>query len=172
MKLRSHYIFSTGLLALFNSMIIHEFYINLFISSIISVISNSLIDRIGHEIKGPYIARSPRTHTIPRSIIWGIIPSIILIVISEILVTIIFETDYSFETYFVCIFLDGIIVGPSHMLLDVFTEKGIYVKKNNHWNRFAIAHFKYNNPIINGIAILCGIIMLYYSFLLSSISSL
>ncbi|AWR96983.1 DUF1286 domain-containing protein [Acidianus sulfidivorans JP7] len=167
MKLRSHYIFSTGLLTLFNSLIISDFYINVIISGIISVISNSIIDNLGHEIRGPYIARTPRTHTIPRSILWGVIPSIILIVIFELVASLLFGSDYAFQLYFVTIFLDGIIVGPSHMLLDVFTEKGIYIKKNNRWTRFALAHFKYNNPIVNGLAILIGMFMLYFASILN-----
>ncbi|MEJ2775809.1 hypothetical protein WIW90_06225 [Sulfolobaceae archaeon RB850M] len=31
--------------------------------------------------------------------------------------------------------------GPSHMLLDVFTERGKYVRKNGGWRRVALAHF-------------------------------
>jgi len=56
--------------------------------------------------------------------------------------------------------LDGVIVGPSHMLLDIFTERGIYVKRNGKWRRFALAHFSYDNPLANGLAIIAGVIML------------
>jgi hypothetical protein len=56
--------------------------------------------------------------------------------------------------------IGGILVGPSHMLLDVFTERGIYVKRNGKWRRFALAHFSYDNPLVNGLAILLGVIML------------
>jgi hypothetical protein len=31
--------------------------------------------------------------------------------------------------------------GPSHMLMDVFTERGKYVRKNGRWRRVALAHF-------------------------------
>jgi len=40
------------------------------------------------------------------------------------------------------------------MLLDIFTEKGIYHKVNGKWRRIALAHFSYDNPIVNGLAIL------------------
>lgn len=161
MLLRTHYIFSTGLLTLVNSILIHNFYINLIISGTISVAANSLIDRFGHEIKGPYIARSPKTHTVPRSILWGLIPSIFVIFLLEQV------TNHILGEYTKLIpllFVDGVIVGPSHMLLDVFTERGIYIKKNGKWKRFALAHYRYNDPVINGISFLAGVIMLYFAF--------
>jgi hypothetical protein len=41
------------------------------------------------------------------------------------------------------------------MLLDVFTERGIYVKRNGKWKRFALA-LSYDNPLANSSAILLG----------------
>jgi len=60
--------------------------------------------------------------------------------------------------------LVSLLNGPSHMLLDVFTERGIYVKRNGKWKRFALAHFSYDNPAVNWIAILFGILMLFTSY--------
>lgn len=164
MKLRTHYVFSIGLLALINSLLINNFYINLVISGIISIASNSLIDQLGHEIRGGYISRTPRTHTIPRSIGWGLLPSVIMIFLVEYLTEFTIK-DYFLSNYLFLLFVDGIVVGPSHMLLDVFTERGIYVKKNGRWKRFALAHFRYNNPLANGLAFIIGIIMLYVAFI-------
>jgi hypothetical protein len=48
--------------------------------------------------------------------------------------------------------LDGVIVGPSHMLLDISTERGIYHKVNGRWRRIALAHFSYDNAAANGLA--------------------
>ncbi|WP_232616484.1 hypothetical protein [Sulfurisphaera tokodaii] len=31
-------------------------------------------------------------------------------------------------------------------LSDMFTEAGVYVKKNGKWRMFALAHYKYDNP--------------------------
>jgi hypothetical protein len=45
------------------------------------------------------------------------------------------------------------------MILDVFTEKGIYVKKNGVWTRFALAHYKYNDPLANGLAMFVGLVL-------------
>ncbi|MFP3163254.1 MAG: hypothetical protein RXQ75_05420 [Acidianus hospitalis] len=47
------------------------------------------------------------------------------------------------------------------MLLDVFTERGIYHKVKGRWGRVAFAHCSYDNPMANGLAILLGVIMLF-----------
>ena len=91
--------------------------------------------------------RTPLTHTLPRSVLWGWLPSLILIPLN------------SYEV--IIISLIALLNGPSHMLLDVFTERGIYVKRNGKWRRVALAHFSYDNPAVNGLAILLGILMLF-----------
>ena len=81
MKLVTHYVFSTGLLTLLSSFFLN-FYTAFFLSSIIAVLGNSLIDRLGHkEIqtrRGLIPVRTPLTHTLPRSVLWGWVPSLIL----------------------------------------------------------------------------------------------
>jgi hypothetical protein len=54
------------------------------------------------------------------------------------------------------------------MLLDIFTERGIYVKRGGRWRRFALAHFSYDNPVINGTAILAGALLLYLALSFSN----
>ncbi|BBD72443.1 hypothetical protein HS1genome_0832 [Sulfodiicoccus acidiphilus] len=90
--------------------------------------------------------RTPRTHTLPRSVLWGLLPSL----------------------PFLFLFRDplplalGLLVGPSHMFLDVFKERGIYVKKGGR-RRIALAHFSYDDPLVNGLAVLLGALMLFAS---------
>jgi len=153
MKLRTHYVFSLGLLFLIDSLIVGSSLYLLILTGIISVVANNVIDFLGHEVKGKYIARTPRTHTIPRSIGWG------LLVTLPIGITL----YYLYPDYYLIyiIVLDGLIVGLSHMLLDIFTERGIYHKVNGKWKRIALAHFSYNNPFANGLVILVGILMLF-----------
>nr|WP_011225178.1 DUF1286 domain-containing protein [Sulfolobus islandicus]CAG38217.1 hypothetical protein [Sulfolobus islandicus] len=168
MKLRTHYIFSTGLLTLLDSVLFHEyFYYALILSGMVSVIGNSLIDRIGHKeilTRYGYIpVRTPLTHTIPRSVVWGIVS-----VVPVFILLLIYYYGFNYHEYYfslsnkvlMLILLNGAVVGPSHMLLDVFTERGIYHKVNGRWRRIALAHFSYNNPLANGLAILLGVIML------------
>jgi len=45
------------------------------------------------------------------------------------------------------------------MLLDVFTERGIYVKRNGRWVRYALAHFRYNDPLANTLAVFIGFLL-------------
>jgi|ECHnycMinimDraft_1075156.scaffolds.fasta_scaffold08657_2 hypothetical protein len=147
MKLRTHYVFSLGLLSLLDSFILNDFLEVIIISGIISVTANNVIDYLGHEIRGKYVSRTPRTHTLPRSIGWGLLTSLPIVLASYFLL-------YSPTELMLITILDGVIVGPSHMLLDIFTEKGIYHKVNGKWRRIALAHFSYDNPIVNGLAIL------------------
>jgi membrane-bound metal-dependent hydrolase YbcI (DUF457 family) len=151
MRLITHYVFSTGLLTLLSSFFLN-FYTAFFLSSIIAVLGNSLIDRLGHTRRGLIPVRTPLTHTLPRSAVWGFIPALVL--------TLLYYYVYpSKELVFLT--LVSLLNGPSHMLLDVFTERGIYVKRNGKWKRFALAHFSYDNPAVNGLAILLGILMLF-----------
>lgn len=57
MKLVTHYVFTTGLLTAISSPFL-GFYTALTLSFIISWISNTLIDRLGHEVRGGYIRRT------------------------------------------------------------------------------------------------------------------
>ena len=161
MKLKTHYAFSTGLLALIDSAFYHNIFAMLVFIGVLSILANALIDKIGHEMvttKNGYTfpRRTPLTHTIPRSILWGFLVTIPFIALFYYVLP--FTT---FTKYLGLLVLDGIIVGPSHMLLDVFTEKGIYVKRDGKWQRFALAHFRYNDPIANGLAGLLGVIMIF-----------
>jgi hypothetical protein len=153
MELRTHYVFSLGLLFLIDSLIIDTSLYLLILTGIISVVGNNIIDSLGHETKGKYITRTPRTHTLSRSILWGLVVTIPLAIILYY-----FYPDYYLVSIIV---LDGVIVGLSHMLLDIFTERGIYHKVNGKWKRIALAHFSYNNPFVNGLAIILGILMLF-----------
>ena len=159
MKLNTHYMFSTGLLTLVNTLLIHGFYVSLVLAGFVSVLGNTLIDRLGHEMiwaKNEYIPRrTPLTHTLPRSVAWGIVSALPVIALVYYV-----YPHYYFIRDSTALLVDGLLVGPSHMLLDVFTEKGIYVKKNGKWKRFALAHFRYDDPGVNGLASAAGVLLL------------
>jgi hypothetical protein len=154
-ELRTHYVFSFGLLVLLDFILLGKSPIVVIIAGVVSIFTNSVIDILGHEIEGEYIARTPTTHTIPRSIGWGLVtPTPFALVL--------YIYHLPFELILVT-FMDGVVAGLSHMLLDIFTEKGIYHKVNGKWRRIALAHFSYNNPFANGLAFLLGILMLFVS---------
>jgi len=166
MRLKTHYTFSLGLLYLIDSFFIDSPYYLLVMTLLVSVIVNNLIDSLGHEIKGMYISRTPRTHTIPRSVIWGLSVSIpFALALYFLPFQLPFNLNFHPSIKFLLVtVIDGAIAGLSHMLLDVFTEKGIYVKKKGRWRRFALAHFCYDNPLVNGLADLLGVLMLFLAF--------
>ena len=214
MKLKTHAIFSTGLLTLINSLFTN-FYSSLILAAIISIIANSLIDMLGHneegsdskeeycriicriyrsphnkvdkdENKDEKMYRSPLTHTVYTSIAWGILSTIPLIIMEMLakLTQSIYNYNYyhSYEyNYYNLIplmiihgnliplmIIDGIIVGPSHILLDAFTKTGIPIKKDKKgkWICISLTDLKYNNPVLNSLAILAGIIMLIISLII------
>jgi len=154
MKLRTHYVFSLGLLSLFDSVLLSDSLEIIIIAGVISVITNNVIDSLGHEIKGKYISRTPVTHTIPRSIGWGLLTSAPIALALRFLL-------HSPIGLILVTATDGAVAGLSHMLLDIFTEKGIFHKVDGRWKRIALAHFSYDNPFVNGLATLLGILMLF-----------
>lgn len=163
MKLFTHYVFNIGMLSILLSPW-YSPYIDLTVAGFLSVLGNSLIDRLGHEVRGGYIRRTPLTHTFPRSVFWGAIPALTLPVLSSFLLpTFITSSLSSLEP----IILVSLLNGPMHMFLDMFTERGVYVKKRGRWRRFALAHFTYNNPLVNSLPVLAGISAVY--FLLSRV---
>jgi len=156
MKLYTHYIFTAGLLSLVFSLFHFDSYYSLVFSFLISFLANTVIDGLGHEKRAGIPVRTPLTHTVPRSVVWGFIASFPFVFF--------FFHEYNFVSYLPALVISGLIVGPSHMFLDVFTERGIYVKKNGKWKRFALAHLKYNDPFANGLAILLGAGFFYLSY--------
>jgi hypothetical protein len=164
MLLRTHYAFSTGVLTFLGSLITRDPFDALVFAGVVSVLANSIIDYLGHEmvwVEGEYLPkRTPLTHTWFRSILWGSVATAIVTLLTY------FAMHGSYYSYFqlrdlitlaiVC----GVLVGPSHMFLDVLTEKGIYVKRNGRWVRYALAHFRYNDPVANNLATIVGIILI------------
>ena len=177
MKLNTHYIFSAGLISLILTLVGKiSFSDILLISLFVSFLGNTLIDRVGHEWVmtkyGEIPRRTPLTHTVPRSIAWGfvtVLPFIILIFLLHYNYIRI-SVDFNYTKYVFPLIISGIIVGPSHMFLDVFTENGIYVKKDGKWKRFALAHFRYDDPLVNGSAVVVGLLMLFLALKLAHLA--
>jgi len=173
MFLRTHYVFSTGVLTFLGSLITQDPFDALVFAGVVSVLANALIDKLGHEmvwVEGKYLPRrTPLTHTWFRSIIWGSLVTVVVVFLAYFAL----HSSYYYYNYHYNYFqlrelimlaiLYGVLVGPSHMILDVFTERGIYVKRNGKWERYALAHFKYNDPLANGLAILVGTMLIIMS---------
>lgn len=160
MLIKTHVIFSSGLLLFIGTLITHDPGSVFVYALTVSAVANVLIDKLGHEIinvNGKLVSRrTPLTHTWFRSVLWG---SLVSILLSPLLFITMSGTGFQLSKTVLTLLVYGIIVGPSHMLLDVFTEKGIYVKKDGKWVRFALAHFRYNDPTVNGLAVFVGFLL-------------
>jgi hypothetical protein len=161
MLLRTHYVFTTGLLTFLGTLVTREPVLSVFFAGLVSVLANSLIDYLGHEVRGSFISRTPLTHTWLRSIAWGSVATAFVMALTRYAVH-----DVRVDDLVALALMGSIIAGPSHMLLDVFTEKGIYVKRDGKWTRFALAHFRYNDPLANGLASLIGVSLIFATTLL------
>jgi Na+/phosphate symporter len=171
MLLRTHYVFSTGILTFLGSLITRDPFGALVFAGIVSVLANTLIDQLGHEmveIEGKYLPRrTPLTHTWFRSILWGsIVTAVVALFAYFALHSSYYHYSYHYSYFqlrelFTLAVIYGVLVGPTHMFLDVFTERGIYVKRNGRWVRYALAHFRYNDPLANGLAVLGGMLLLF-----------
>jgi len=162
MLLKTHYVFSTGVLAFLSSLITQDPINALVFAGAVSVLANTLIDKLGHEmvwVEGKELPRrTPLTHTWFRSILWGSL--------AVTVITLLAFLSFQSRELIVLAISNGILVGPTHMFLDVFTERGIYVKKNGKWVRYALAHFKYDDPLANGMAMLVGAVLLSMSVMI------
>ena len=162
MKIKTHNIFTIGILTAVGSFFT-TFVFSFLFASFIAIISNQLIDTIGHEneeinyikadgTKGVIIepVRTPLTHTLFRSILCGLIPSLIALLCFHILLkhTPVFK-NINTRGILILIFLQGILSGPLHLALDYITEGGVFIKKNGKYVRTALAHIKYNDPVWN-----------------------
>jgi hypothetical protein len=167
MLIKTHIVFSAGLLLFIGTLITRDPSSVFVYALTVSALANVLIDKLGHEIinvNGKLIPRrTPLTHTWLRSVLWGFLVSILLSPLLFSIMSGIYYNGFQLSKKVLTVLVYGITVGPSHMVLDVFTEKGIYVKKDGKWVRFALAHFKYNDPTVNGLATLIGFVLGFVS---------
>jgi hypothetical protein len=160
MLLKTHDIFTAGVLSLTGSLITGNPGFAVFTAFVISLTSNFTIDYFGHEnkwingIKRP--VRTYKTHSFLRCAIYGFMPAAALYAFFFYAGR---HGSYPFiRTGIGFILIQGVLAGPSHLLLDWPTEGGIFVKSKGRWVRNSLAHFKYNNFLVNAAASLAGVI--------------
>ena len=108
------------------------------------------MDRAGHERKGLTIRRTWVTHSIFTASALGIFLGILVA----------FGFQYANLPFsFVAFVLEGFVSALLHLFLDSITEGGIFVLTK----RFALAHFRYDNPLLNTGFALLGIFLLILS---------
>ena len=187
MKLKTHNIFTTGILTVIGSFFTNPLT-SLISASLLSLMVNQIIDTLGHKrvykskisglpLKriggrkrkkdnddGSYLVRTPLTHTITRSVFWGLIPAVILFLLFGSLDKLPALHLNGYQPYW--ILLQGIFAGPLHMCLDIITEGGIFRRKNNKFVRFAVAHIAYDDLFWNVFFQFAGlgfVFLIFYS---------
>ncbi len=160
MKLITHYIFSIGLVAF----VVARFLpspIGLSIATLIglglAIIVNFVIDVLGHRRKvvdtpqgyRNVPARTRLTHSIFTAPIWGAVMGwgLLGVLLNGSQPAIIWAVEL------------GVIIAAGHLLLDSFTMAGVYSFRK----RIAIAHWKYNSFLGNGLFIMIGVVLIWLS---------
>ena len=162
MKLKTHNIFTIGILTAIGSLFTNP-VTSLISASILSLTINQIIDSLGHKINARgYHARTPLTHTIVRSVLWGLIPTVVLFLLFGSFDKLPELHLNGSQPYW--ILLQGIFAGPLHMCLDMITEGGIFKRKDGRFVRFAVAHIAYDDLFWNVFFQLIGFVFVFLLF--------
>ena len=146
MKLIAHDIFSFGLGTYVLARLGAGIAASVILAFLLSIAVNRVIDA-GHYQKNGRPTRSYFTHSVFTAPVWGLLLGL---AISSIALFV-FNVD---------LLLLGAIAGTlaafAHLFLDSLTEGGVFLWKG----RIALAHFRYDNGLANGLAIMAGVLML------------
>jgi Protein of unknown function (DUF1286) len=117
----------------------------------LAIATNELIDVVGHVNRSGNPTRSFWTHSIISAPAWGIAVALA----SAYLLDIFFGRVMTGpETLFVIVL--GAVLAYSHLFLDALTEGGVFLWRR----RVALAHMRYNNPVLNGAFAALGLVLL------------
>ncbi|MDA4136456.1 MAG: DUF1286 domain-containing protein [Thaumarchaeota archaeon] len=117
--------------------------------------TNELIDVLGHVTKGGRPVRSFWTHSVFTAPLWGLAAALVSAYILDIIVG---QAITTFQAVFIGGL--GIVIAYSHLLLDALTEGGVYLGRR----RVALAHFRYDNLILNGAFTALGVLLVFAAF--------
>ena len=166
MKLATHYIFTIGLVALAARAIPIWTYMGglgamLAVAVWLGLATNYVIDKGGHEVRNGVRRRTAATHSLPGALgigaAVGVVPALILLLLIESGSGTSVGISLGAAAALALIMAGlGAIAGLSHLFLDALTEGGIYY----HGHRWALAHWRYDNPGANALFALLGLLAL------------
>lgn len=153
MKELTHYVFSAGasmyVLSVSGRLDLFSVLVVLWLSFLV----NFMIDAAGHSGARGFPARTRLTHSIFTAPLWGAL-------LSAASFLAFFDVDRSYPVSGVGLWLAlGMLTSVEHLFLDSLTQAGVFYWKQ----RMAIAHFRYDNPLVNSGFILLGIGLLVLS---------
>jgi hypothetical protein len=120
----------------------------------LALATNEVIDVLGHFTRGGTPVRSFWTHSIFTAPVWGIVVAIPSVYLLDRIIGQGVTPSQSFVSGL------GALLAYSHLLLDAITEGGVYLVRR----RVALAHLRYNNPIINGAFAALGLLLVFTTF--------
>jgi hypothetical protein len=155
-KETTHYVFFIGL----SFYVLSLFHLSSLASSLVSVwlsfAVNFVIDALGHVPRSGIPTRSRLTHSVFTAPVWGCaIAWVSISTIPEAL-----GSHPALSTVIPWMAM-GALIAFGHLLLDSVTQAGVYSFRR----RIALAHFSYDNPILNAGFALVGVTLAIASFL-------
>lgn len=116
---------------------------------------NEVIDVLGHVPRLGRPVRSFWTHSVFTAPAWGAATALA----SAYIVGSLLGRGFTAPQMLFVVGL-GILVAYSHLLLDALTEGGVFLGRR----RFALAHFRYDNVLLNGAFAALGVLLLFAVF--------
>ena len=151
----THVIFTLGLIALVAAWLGLGVAVGLLAAVWLAAVVNYIIDAAGHEVRNGYRRRTATTHSLTGATAVGaavgLLPTLVILLAAPGVAGAYYGPLLLLEVTAL-----GAVAGLSHLLLDAPTEGGIYYKRR----RWALAHWRYNNPAANGLFALLGLAML------------
>jgi Protein of unknown function (DUF1286) len=124
----------------------------------LALATNKLIDALGHRTSRDGLpVRSFWTHSIFTAPIWCISAALVSFYLLDVLL--LGQAMGAPQTLFAAGL--GLVLAYSHLLLDALTEGGVFLGRK----RIALAHLRYNNPILNGVFAALGLMLVFAAFI-------
>jgi hypothetical protein len=121
----------------------------------LAFVTNELIDALGHRARGGVPVRSFWTHSVFTAPAWSIAAAILSIYAADSITA---QALTAPQVLFAAGL--GAVLAYSHLLLDALTEGGVYLRRR----RVALAHLRYDNPILNGAFVALGLLLVFAAF--------
>jgi Protein of unknown function (DUF1286) len=118
----------------------------------LAFVTNEVIDVLGHVTRGDVPVRSFWTHSVFTAPAWGIAVAVTSVYLADMIAG---QTLTASQAFFAVGL--GTVLAYSHLLLDALTEGGVYLGRR----RVALAHLRYNNPILNGAFAALGLLLVF-----------
>ncbi len=152
----THVVFGAGATAAL--MEIQPLYVGAYVALVLSLIVNPVLDWLGHFRRGPYISRSPFTHSVFTAPVWGA-------AVAYLVWTALGPFGVLGVVSSTTLLAAGVVVALTHLILDSVTERGVFILGD----RVALAHFRSGNPILNWTFVALGV-ALFLLYLFPSLS--